>query len=100
MACRVVVTPRANADLKEIVRFIRRNNPQRAQSFAHELMASVRALREWPEMGRVVPELNDPSVREIVHGSYRIIYELLGEPSVIFVLRFWHGARGTPEKGW
>jgi toxin ParE1/3/4 len=48
-------------------------------------------------MGRVVPELDDPDVREITYGSYRIVYELLREPNAVYVLRFWHGARGTPE---
>jgi toxin ParE1/3/4 len=50
-----------------------------------------------PEMGRVVPEVGDPAVREIVHGAYRIIYELYHDPDAVFILRFWHGARGTPE---
>jgi toxin ParE1/3/4 len=48
-------------------------------------------------MGRVVPELDDPSVREIVHGSYRIIYEVNSAPDVLYILRFWHGARGEPS---
>ena len=48
-------------------------------------------------MGRTVPELGDPSVREIIHGSYRIVYELLHDPNAVYVLRFWHGARGAPE---
>jgi len=51
----------------------------------------------FPEMGQVVPGVGDPSVREIIHGSYRIIYELVHDPNAVFVLRFWHGARGTPE---
>jgi plasmid stabilization system protein ParE len=45
----------------------------------------------------MVPEYGNPAVREIIHGSYRIVYELLREPNAVFVLRFWHGARGTPE---
>jgi plasmid stabilization system protein ParE len=48
-------------------------------------------------MGRVTPEVGDPAVREIAHGAYRIIYELRREPAAIYILRFWHGARGTPE---
>jgi hypothetical protein len=40
-----------------------------------------------------VPEVNDPAVREVIHGPYRIIYEILHDPDTIYVLRFWHGAR-------
>jgi len=36
-------------------------------------------------------------LREIVHRPYRIIYEIFAEQSTVFVLRFWHGARGEPE---
>ena len=48
-------------------------------------------------MGRVVPEQDDPAVREILHWPYRIIYELAHEPAIVFVLRFWHAARRTPD---
>jgi plasmid stabilization system protein ParE len=45
----------------------------------------------------VVPEISETSVREIVHRSYRIIYEIFQEQNAVYVLRFWHGARGEPE---
>jgi plasmid stabilization system protein ParE len=48
-------------------------------------------------MGRVVPEVGDSAVREIVYRAFRIIYEVVREPNAVFILRFWHGARGTPE---
>ena len=48
-------------------------------------------------MGRVVPELDDPAVREDIHGNYRLIYEVVLQPPAIYILRFWHGARGTPS---
>ena len=55
------------------------------------------SLAEQPERGRVVREQDDPAVREIVSRSYRIIYEVVYQPTAVFVLRFWHGARGTPK---
>ena len=60
-------------------------------------MDKALSLAEQPERGRVVPEQDDPAVREIVDRSYRIIYEVVHEPTAVFVLRFWHGARGTPQ---
>jgi plasmid stabilization system protein ParE len=33
-------------------------------------------LREFPESGRVVPERNEIAVRELIEGSYRIVYEV------------------------
>ena len=39
-------------------------------------------LRRFPEIGAVVPELEDPRFREIQHGDHRIIYKYV-EPQVL-----------------
>jgi toxin ParE1/3/4 len=93
----VVLTPQSLDDLREIVLFIARDSPERARRFGNILVDKALSLGAQPERGRVVPEQDDPAVREIVHGAYRIIYEVVREPDAVFVLRFWHGARGTPE---
>jgi toxin ParE1/3/4 len=93
----VVLTPQSQKDLRSIVRFIRRDSPDRAIAFANLLIDRSLSLGPLPEIGRVVPEINDANVREIIHGSYRIIYEFLPGPSTVYILRFWHAARGTPE---
>jgi toxin ParE1/3/4 len=90
----VILTPQALEDLQQIVSYIARDNSERARSFGNELIDKALSLAKMPERGRLVPELKDPDVREIVHGSYRIIYEQL--QGRIYVLRFWHGARGEP----
>jgi plasmid stabilization system protein ParE len=94
MGVAVILTPRALVDLQEIVSFIARDNPDRAISFGDELIDKALSLTNQPLRGRVMPELGDSNVREIVYGSYRIIYECF--PESICVLRFWHGARGEP----
>ncbi len=91
----VVLTPQSQDDLREIVSFIASDSPDRARRFGNILVDKPLSVGAHPEMGRVVPEEDDPAVREIVHRSYRIIYEVVHEPN--FILRFWHGARGTPE---
>ena len=93
----VILTPQSQDDLRSIVSFIAKDDPERAKAFGYLLIDKALSIGPMPERGRVVPELNDPAVREIIHGAYRIIYELLREPDVVFVLRFWHAARGEPE---
>ena len=92
----VILAPRSREDLKQIVSFIARHNQERARSFGHELIDRALAIGAFPELGRAVPEVNDPAVREVIYGPYRIIYEIFHNPDAIYVLRFWHGARGTP----
>jgi toxin ParE1/3/4 len=92
----VILTPQSQDDLREIVSYIARDSPDRARRF-NTLIDKALSIGTFPEMGQIVLEVGDPSVREIVHGSYRIIYELVRDPNSAFVLRFWHGARGTPD---
>jgi plasmid stabilization system protein ParE len=43
-----------------------------------------------------VPEEQDAALRELLVGSYRVIYEVhSGE--VVEILMVWHGARTLPE---
>ena len=99
MGFKVILTPQSQNDLREIVSFIARHNRERAKFFGHELIDHALTLGELPERGRVVPEISELSVREIVHRPYRIIYEIFPEQNAVYVLRFWHGARGEPEIG-
>ena len=96
MDFKIILSPRAIQDLREIVRYISFDNPVRAESFGRELIAKTRLLATFPELGRVVPEFGEPNTREIIHKSYRIVYRVQHEQRLIEVARFWHGARGTP----
>jgi toxin ParE1/3/4 len=97
MAFQVLVTEIANEDLGALVRFIARDNPEAAERFGLSILGKLKLLEEHPRMGRVVPELADPGVREIIHSPYRVIYRIVEGRRVIEVLRVWHGARGEPK---
>jgi plasmid stabilization system protein ParE len=96
MGLPVVLTPQSRDDLKRIVSYIAQHNPERARSFGNELIDRALAIGAFPELGRTVPEVNDATVREVIYGPYRIIYEIFQSPDAIYILRFWHGARGVP----
>ena len=90
MGVPVILTPQSQEDLRDIVRYIAMDNAERARSFGNLLIDRALSIGSFPERGRIVPEVDDPSVREIIHGMYRIIYEIRREPMAVFVLRFWH----------
>jgi toxin ParE1/3/4 len=97
MGLPVILTPQSQDDLREIVGHIASDSPERARAFGNLLIDKALSIAPLPERGRVVPEVADPSVRELIHGSYRIIYEIYRDPDAVYVLRFWHAARGTPH---
>jgi len=48
-------------------------------------------LLKQPELGRIVPEINDPQVREHFIVSYRLIYEI--KDNDLYILGVIHGKR-------
>ena len=97
MGYRVALSPSARRDLQDVVRYISLDSPERAVAFGQFLLGSVKRLAEFPELGRIVPEFDDPSIREIVVRNYRVIYRLDEGDFRLDVVRFWHGARGIPD---
>ena len=84
-------TPQAADDLEAITDFIAADSPNYASLFAIDVLTSVERLRTFPRLGRVVPELHNPDVREIILGNYRIAYRIRGD--IVEILTVWHGAR-------
>ncbi len=62
-------------DVSEIGLFIERDSAHFAEVIVNRLYSSVDRLIEFPLSGREVPELDDPSVREVIIHGYRIIYD-------------------------
>ena len=84
-------TPQAADDLETITDFIAADSPHYASLFAMDVLSAVERLTDFPRSGRIVPEVNDPDVREIILGSYRIVYRVRGE--LVELLTIYHGAR-------
>ena len=99
MGYQVALSPSARRDLQSIVRYIALDAPGRAVAFGQLLIDGTKKLAEFPELGRTVPEFADHAIREIVIRSYRVVYRVDHQDRRVDVIRFWHGARGTPEIG-
>ena len=84
-------TPQAADDLEAICLFIARDSPPLAAIFADRVLRATDRLASHPRLGRVVAELGIEDIREIIVGSYRVIYRL--RPDAAHVLTVHHGAR-------
>ena len=84
-------TLQASQDLNSIVDFIARDSSQYARLFVVDIFQAVERIGEFPESGRMVPELRDPVVREIILGNYRLVYRL--REKRVELLTIYHGAR-------
>lgn len=68
-----------------------RDSPYYADLVVERIVAAVARLENYPLSGRVVPEVADQLLREVIHASYRIVYRL--RPDVVEILTVFHGAR-------
>ncbi|NEP00742.1 MAG: type II toxin-antitoxin system RelE/ParE family toxin [Symploca sp. SIO2E9] len=84
-------TSQALADLESIGDFMARDAPSFAQVFTDRVFEAVKRLEAFPQSGRVVPEFNQDDLREIIFGSYRIVY-LVSEEDVN-ILTVFHSSR-------
>jgi len=87
----VIWTQTALDDLAAIKEFIARDSVFYAEKFIDDVFNVTDNLEIFPEMGRVVPERNDPCIREIIFGSYRIMYKI--EENYCYIITIIHGKR-------
>jgi plasmid stabilization system protein ParE len=74
---KVIWSPRANERVVEIGEYIvAQGRPDAAADWVVGILASVKRLRRFPRSGRMVPERKRDDLREVVHGSYRVIYRI------------------------
>lgn len=69
-------TSRAANNLREIAGFIALDNPTASLRLVRRIKAKVNGLARYPRSGRIVPETNRISIRELIVGNYRVIYQL------------------------
>lgn len=91
MARQVRWSHEAATDLESIAEYISKDSLYYAASFVGEILAAASSLDRFSTGGRVVPEVGDDTVRELLVKGYRLLYKL-GEDSVL-ILAVIHGRR-------
>jgi addiction module RelE/StbE family toxin len=81
----------ARDDLDELARYISRDSVFYARNFAERIVLATRRLRDFPESGRMIPEAEDQTLREIIVQGYRVMYRI--ETARVLVLAIMHGSR-------
>lgn len=87
----VVWTTSARNELDDIVTYIAKDAPLFALAFLEEVLNTADSLTTLSERGRIVPEYQNPLIRELFVKHYRLLYEI--QDRAVYVLGFIHGAR-------
>ncbi|MDJ0549320.1 MAG: type II toxin-antitoxin system RelE/ParE family toxin, partial [Microcystis sp. M49629_WE12] len=88
---KVFWTETAVNHLSSIYNYISQNSPQYAQRLVERLTRRSEQIANFPFSGRLVPEFETEQIREVIEGSYRIIYYI--KPEQIDVIAVLHAAR-------
>lgn len=76
----------AKTDLHAIYDYIANDSRHYAKKVAQDIREKTDILSGLPNMGRVVPEMEDKNIREVSLYSYRIIYEVKNEQVYILTI--------------
>jgi addiction module RelE/StbE family toxin len=88
---KVFWTETAVNHLSSIYNYISQNSPQYAQRLVERLTRRSEQIANFPFSGRIVPEFETEQIREVIEGSYRIIYYI--KPEQIDVIAVLHAAQ-------
>ena len=93
---RVLWTRNALGHLTSIYEHIANDSPRYARRMVDRITSRSSQIATFPRSGQMVPEYEDPDIREVIEGSYRVIYTLASDE--IRVLAVLHGAQLLPNE--
>ena len=91
---RIIWSPLAVDRASKISDYIAQDKPTAAEKWVNTVFSKVEQLKSSPEIGRIVPEINNLQFRELIYGNYRIIYRI--EKQQISILTIRHGKQILP----
>lgn len=79
---KIVFSNTAKFDLKEIVDYIKRDSIKYALREKKKIEEAINKIPRQPFSGRVVPEIGDENLRELIFRNYRIVYEIISKDRI------------------
>lgn len=87
---KVIWTDFAIEDLRSIHNYIAQDSKIYASRFVEKIILRIDQLETHPKSGRIVPEFNIETIRELIEGNYRIVYKI--NKDHIGIVRIHHSA--------
>jgi len=84
---KIIWAPDALEQMNDIVDYIAIDSESRAEEWAISIIDAVERLAEFLESGRIVKDVDNPSIKEIVKGNYRIVYQIQKTKIEILVVK-------------
>lgn len=78
---------RALKDLEAALTFIAKDNPEAARHLRDQGVEGLESARIFPEVPRIVPELDDPKIREVLRGPLRVVFQIQSDELRVLAAR-------------
>jgi addiction module RelE/StbE family toxin len=88
---KIIWSELALEDLKNIHEYISKDSLIYANRVIKKIILRIEQLEKFPRSGRVVPELNNISIRELIQYNYRIIYKVASQK--VYIVSIHHSAK-------
>jgi toxin ParE1/3/4 len=96
VGARVTWSSKAQGEVAAIRDYIERDSKANAVQVVGQFFHAANRLSTYPLSGRIIEEWNDPVHREVIVGSYRLMYEVSPSEVVVFSVR--HTRRRLPKR--
>jgi plasmid stabilization system protein ParE len=90
---RLKYATRALIEIDEQAEFLAVHSSAAGRRFVDEVFRQLELLKTHPRLGRMVPEVGDAAVRELLLKQHRLIYEVSADDEVVHVLTIQAGRR-------
>ena len=97
MDFKIIWSDAAIEDLRSILSYIAKQDPQAAIRMGDGILSHTQILQSFPFIGPNYPRGVKGSLREIVFRNYRIFYDVSEDTKTVEILHVWHGARQEPS---
>ncbi len=85
---KIIWSLHAQNNLDSVFNFIAQDSVIYAKQEIKKIIKSVKILKRFPTAGRIVPELKNPEIREILKRPYRIVYRIKDDDLIEIVTVF------------
>ncbi|HNP18413.1 MAG TPA: type II toxin-antitoxin system RelE/ParE family toxin [Fulvivirga sp.] len=79
---KVVWTDSAISDLNNIGDYISKDSIKYAEITIERLFNATDILEKYPDAGKITVEFENESIRELIRGSYRIVYRKMSQERI------------------
>lgn len=85
-------TTQSIEDIRSIAEFIAKDSPKYANLQVDIFFSQAELLEVFPTAGRIVPEVSSKTLRELIIGNYRMVYEIINSKR-LDILTIHHSSR-------